>query len=38
MHQEMLHVSAISVKKVKEMDPGGFGLSTKGGMPSRIKY
>ena len=37
-HRETLHVIAISVKKVKETDPGGFGLSTKGGTPSRIKY
>ena len=37
-HWETLCVGAISVKKVKEMDPGGFGLSTKGGTPSRIKY
>ena len=37
-HREMLRVSAVSVKKVKETDPGRFGLSTKGGMPSRIKY
>ena len=37
-HQETLRVGAVSVKKVKETDPGWFGLSTKGGMPSRIKY
>ena len=37
-HWETLHVGAVSVKKVKEMDSGGFGLSTKGGTPSRIKY
>ena len=38
MHRETLCVSAVLVKKVKETDPGRFGLSTKGGMPSRIKY
>ena len=37
-HRETLRVGAVSVKKVKETDPGGFGLSTKGGTPSRIKY
>ena len=30
-------MGVISVKNVKDMDSGGFGLSTKGGMPSRIK-
>ena len=38
VHRETLRVSAILVKKVKETDPGGFGLSTKGGTPSRVKY